>query len=57
MPCLDDTLSTGVKLLLNPSWTNASQEWHVGCKLVYELFTETLTSRLKVQHSVTLLSQ
>jgi hypothetical protein len=48
-------LSAGTKLLLNPSWKNPSEEWHVGCKLVYELFTETLTSRLKVQHSLTVL--
>ncbi|KAF3340242.1 tripeptidyl-peptidase 2 [Carex littledalei] len=39
--------ASGSKLLLNPSWKNPSQEWHVGCKLVYELFTDTLTSRLK----------
>nr|XP_010918543.1 tripeptidyl-peptidase 2 [Elaeis guineensis] len=39
--------ASGRKLALNPSWKNPSQEWHVGCKLVYELFTDTLTSRLK----------
>ncbi|XP_038974715.1 tripeptidyl-peptidase 2-like isoform X1 [Phoenix dactylifera] len=38
---------SGRKLALNPSWKNPSQEWHVGCKLVYELFTDTLTTRLK----------
>ncbi|KAJ4961404.1 hypothetical protein NE237_021314 [Protea cynaroides] len=31
----------------NPSWKNPSGEWHVGCKLVYELFTDNLTSPLK----------
>ncbi|KAJ4800193.1 Tripeptidyl-peptidase 2 [Rhynchospora pubera] len=39
--------ASGAKLLLNPSWKNPSQEWHLGSKLVYELFTDTLTSRLK----------
>ncbi|KAJ3680504.1 hypothetical protein LUZ60_016782 [Juncus effusus] len=39
--------ASGAKLALNPSWNNPSQEWRVGCKLVYELFTETLISRLK----------
>ncbi|KAG6692065.1 hypothetical protein I3842_10G094600 [Carya illinoinensis] len=37
----------GTTLVVNPSWKNPSGEWHVGCKLVYELFTKTLTSRLK----------
>ncbi|KAG0493163.1 hypothetical protein HPP92_006561, partial [Vanilla planifolia] len=35
------------RLLINPSWRNPSQEWHIGCKLVYELFTEELMSRIK----------
>ncbi|WOL10116.1 tripeptidyl-peptidase 2 [Canna indica] len=39
--------ASGTKLAVNPSWKNPSQEWHVGYKLVYELFTNTLTSRLK----------
>ncbi|XWS50506.1 hypothetical protein CRYUN_Cryun12cG0092700 [Craigia yunnanensis] len=34
-------------LVVNSSWKNPSGEWHVGYKLVYELFTDTLTSRLK----------
>lgn len=38
---------SGTRLLLNPSWKNPSQEWHVGYKLVYEFFTGTLTSRIK----------
>uniref|UniRef100_A0A0D9VJ70 Tripeptidyl-peptidase 2 n=1 Tax=Leersia perrieri TaxID=77586 RepID=A0A0D9VJ70_9ORYZ len=39
--------ASGARLIINTSWKNPSQEWHVGCKLVYELFTDTLTSRLK----------
>ncbi|XP_039137990.1 tripeptidyl-peptidase 2 isoform X1 [Dioscorea cayenensis subsp. rotundata] len=39
--------ASGARLLVNPSWKNPSQEWHVGCKLIYDLFTSTLTSRLK----------
>ncbi|KAJ8511728.1 hypothetical protein OPV22_002162 [Ensete ventricosum] len=39
--------ASGTLLVVNPSWKNPSQEWHVGYKLVYELFTSTLTSRLK----------
>ncbi|TQD86599.1 hypothetical protein C1H46_027865 [Malus baccata] len=38
---------TGASLFVNSSWKNPSGEWHVGYKLVYELFTDTLTSRLK----------
>lgn len=41
-------LHPGARLVINPSWKNPSQEWHVGCKLIYELFTDTLISRLKV---------
>ncbi|XP_042510355.1 tripeptidyl-peptidase 2 [Macadamia integrifolia] len=41
------TGASGASLVVNPSWKNPSGEWHVGCKLVYELFTDTLTSRLK----------
>ncbi|KAL5981499.1 tripeptidyl-peptidase II Tpp2 [Asimina triloba] len=37
----------GAQLFVNTSWKNPSGEWHVGYKLVYELFTSTLTSRLK----------
>ncbi|CAL9130657.1 unnamed protein product [Musa acuminata var. zebrina] len=39
--------ASGTRLVVNPSWKNPSQEWHVGYKLLYELFTSTLTSRLK----------
>ncbi|KAF5457840.1 hypothetical protein F2P56_021917 [Juglans regia] len=39
--------ASGTTLVVNSSWKNPSGEWHVGCKLVYELFTNTLTSRLK----------
>ncbi|CAN6252649.1 unnamed protein product [Urochloa humidicola] len=39
--------ASGARLVVNSSWKNPSQEWHVGCKLIYELFTNTLTSRLK----------
>ncbi|KAH0452237.1 hypothetical protein IEQ34_019536 [Dendrobium chrysotoxum] len=39
--------ASGARLLLNSSWKNPSQEWHIGCKLVYELFTNSLTSRIK----------
>ncbi|RCV07666.1 hypothetical protein SETIT_1G263600v2 [Setaria italica] len=39
--------ASGARLVVNSSWKNPSQEWHVGCKLIYELFTYTLTSRLK----------
>ncbi|KNA22818.1 hypothetical protein SOVF_030530 [Spinacia oleracea] len=39
--------ASGAPLVVNSSWKNPSGEWHVGCKLVYELFTKDLTSRLK----------
>ncbi|KAK3447198.1 hypothetical protein EUGRSUZ_A02778 [Eucalyptus grandis] len=39
--------ASGASLTINTSWKNPSGDWHVGCKLVYELFTNTLTSRLK----------
>ncbi|KAF5731190.1 Tripeptidyl peptidase ii [Tripterygium wilfordii] len=39
--------ASGASLTVNSSWKNPSGEWHVGSKLVYELFTDTLTSRLK----------
>ncbi|XP_027189528.1 tripeptidyl-peptidase 2 isoform X2 [Cicer arietinum] len=39
--------ASGASLAINTSWANPSGEWHVGYKLVYELFTEKLTSRLK----------
>ncbi|KAE8663274.1 Tripeptidyl-peptidase 2 [Hibiscus syriacus] len=39
--------ASGASLVVNSSWKNPSGEWHVGYKLVYELFTRTLTSRLK----------
>ena len=38
----------GSTLAVNSSWKNPSGEWHVGYKMVYEFFTDTLTSRLKV---------
>ncbi|XP_047941197.1 tripeptidyl-peptidase 2 isoform X1 [Salvia hispanica] len=43
--CIKGT--SGNSLVVNSSWKNPSGEWHVGCKLVYELFTSTLTDRLK----------
>jgi len=42
-------ICTGASLVINTSWKNPSGDWHVGYKLVYELFTENLTSRLKVE--------
>ncbi|XP_057988709.1 tripeptidyl-peptidase 2 isoform X2 [Hevea brasiliensis] len=39
--------ASGAPLVVNSSWKNPSGEWHVGYKLVYELFTDSLTSRLK----------
>ncbi|KAI4384768.1 hypothetical protein MLD38_002876 [Melastoma candidum] len=39
--------ASGASLAINSSWKNPSGDWHVGCKLVYELFTDSLTSRLK----------
>ncbi|OMO97822.1 hypothetical protein COLO4_14332 [Corchorus olitorius] len=39
--------ASGATLVVNSSWKNPSGEWHVGCKLLYELFTSILTSRLK----------
>ncbi|XP_057424626.1 tripeptidyl-peptidase 2-like isoform X1 [Lotus japonicus] len=39
--------ASGASLVINTSWKNPSCEWHVGYKLVYELFTEKLTSRMK----------
>ncbi|XP_031502252.1 tripeptidyl-peptidase 2 isoform X2 [Nymphaea colorata] len=39
--------ASGVKLFINQQWKNPSGEWHVGCKLIYELFTDALISRLK----------
>ncbi|XP_058082097.1 tripeptidyl-peptidase 2 [Magnolia sinica] len=41
------TGGSGAPLVINPSWKNPSGEWHIGYKLIYELFTDTLTSRLK----------
>lgn len=41
----------GASLIVNSSWKNPSGEWHVGCKLVFELFTDDLTSRVKVNLS------
>lgn len=39
----------GSSLVVNSMWKNPSGEWHVGYKLVYDLFTETLTARVKVR--------
>ncbi|CAL9008689.1 unnamed protein product [Prunus brigantina] len=39
--------ASGASLVVDSSWKNPSGEWHVGYKLVYELFTDTLTSRVK----------
>ncbi|MCO5584159.1 hypothetical protein L7F22_038082 [Adiantum nelumboides] len=39
--------ASGAVLQVSSAWTNPSGEWHVGYKLAYELFTETLVSRLK----------
>ncbi|XP_027110305.2 tripeptidyl-peptidase 2 isoform X1 [Coffea arabica] len=39
--------ASGTSLVVNSSWKNPSGEWHVGYKFVYELFADTLTSRLK----------
>ncbi|XP_020240475.1 tripeptidyl-peptidase 2 isoform X2 [Cajanus cajan] len=39
--------ASGASLVINTSWKNPSGDWHVGYKLVYELFTKNLTSRLK----------
>ncbi|KAK7380315.1 hypothetical protein VNO78_32823 [Psophocarpus tetragonolobus] len=39
--------ASGASLAINTSWKNPSGEWHVGYKLVYELFTEDVISRLK----------
>ncbi|GAB2230834.1 hypothetical protein Droror1_Dr00015128 [Drosera rotundifolia] len=39
--------ASGALLAVNPSWKNPSEEWHVGSKLVYEFFTNSLISRLK----------
>ncbi|KAF5951388.1 hypothetical protein HYC85_009332 [Camellia sinensis] len=46
-PFLNNFVWPGASLVVNSSWKNPSGGWHVGCKLVYELFTDTLTSRLK----------
>ncbi|KAG5100334.1 hypothetical protein JHK82_045386 [Glycine max] len=39
--------ASGASLVINTSWKNPSGEWRVGYKLVYELFTEGVISRLK----------
>ncbi|XP_031281076.1 tripeptidyl-peptidase 2 isoform X1 [Pistacia vera] len=39
--------ASGATLVVNSSWKNPSGEWRVGYKMVYELFTDKLTSRLK----------
>ncbi|KAI3920188.1 hypothetical protein MKX01_017845 [Papaver californicum] len=39
--------ASGVPVVVNSSWKNPTGDWHVGYKMVYELFTDTLTSRLK----------
>ncbi|KAF2544341.1 hypothetical protein F2Q68_00029588 [Brassica cretica] len=45
--------ASGVLLAVNSSWKNPTGEWRVGCKLVYELFTDTLTSRVKKERRKT----
>lgn len=45
--CLHKFL-TGAPLVVNSSWKNPTGEWRVGSKLVYQLFTDDLTSRVKV---------
>ncbi|KAL0873707.1 hypothetical protein Bca101_023412 [Brassica carinata] len=45
--------ASGVPLVVNSSWKNPTGEWRVGCKLVYELFTDTLTSRVKKERRKT----
>ena len=45
---LPEKYCTGASLVINTSWKNPSGEWRVGYKLVYELFTEDVISRLKV---------
>ncbi|CAH2078424.1 unnamed protein product [Thlaspi arvense] len=39
--------ASGIPLVVNSSWKNPTGEWRVGCKLVYQLFTDELTSRVK----------
>ncbi|KAK3220700.1 hypothetical protein Dsin_014670 [Dipteronia sinensis] len=39
--------ASGATLAVNSAWKNPSGEWHVGYKMVFEFFTDTLTSRLK----------
>ncbi|KAL5708116.1 tripeptidyl-peptidase II [Ranunculus cassubicifolius] len=39
--------ASGSSLAVNPSWKNPTGEWHVGCKLVYDFFPDSLASRLK----------
>ncbi|XVE58530.1 hypothetical protein DITRI_Ditri04bG0176600 [Diplodiscus trichospermus] len=39
--------ASGASLVVNSLWKNPSGEWRVGYKMIYELFTDTLTSRLK----------
>ncbi|CAH9123538.1 unnamed protein product [Cuscuta epithymum] len=39
--------ASGASLTVNSSWKNPSGKWHVGCKMVFELFTDGLTSRVK----------
>ncbi|KAI5070002.1 hypothetical protein GOP47_0014345 [Adiantum capillus-veneris] len=45
--------ASGGILQVNLAWVNPSGEWHVGYKLAYELFTETLVSRLKLDRKKT----
>jgi tripeptidyl-peptidase-2 len=39
--------ASGATLVVNSSWKNPTGEWRVGSKLVYQLFTDDLTSRVK----------
>ncbi|CAN8274352.1 unnamed protein product [Cochlearia groenlandica] len=45
--------ASGAPLVINSSWKNPTGEWRVGCKLVYELFTDDLTSRVKKERRKT----
>ncbi|ESQ55302.1 hypothetical protein EUTSA_v10024222mg [Eutrema salsugineum] len=45
--------ASGAPLVVNSSWKNPTGEWRVGCKLVYQLFTDDLTSRVKKERRKT----
>lgn len=54
MSSLTQLFFLGASLAVNSTWKNPSGEWRVGSKFVYELFTNVLTSRLKVKIIVTI---